>query len=74
MTTMISEVYDTFMSAGVDEWHSRKAAEAVAQADTKFAAVDPKLASISGELVLQRWMLVVVLAFLFAIVVKLFVH
>ncbi len=71
---MISEVYDAFMSAGADELRSRKAAEAVAQADLKFAAVDLKLASISGELVLQRWMLGVVLALLFAIVVKLFVR
>jgi len=71
---MISEVYDAFMSAGADERRSRKAAEVVAKADAKFSAVDLKLASIPGELVLQRWMLGVVLAFLFATVVKLFVH
>ncbi len=71
---MISEVYDAFISARSNESRSRKAAVAVARADMKFAAVDLKLASISGGLVLQRWMVGVVLAFLFAIVVKLFVH
>ncbi len=30
MTTIISEIYDTFISAGADEVKARKAAEAVA--------------------------------------------
>lgn len=39
MTTMILEVYDAFISAGADEQHSRKAAEALTQADTRLASV-----------------------------------
>ena len=43
---MISEVYDALRAAGASEDESRKAAEAVAAYDNRFAAIDLELAAV----------------------------
>lgn len=44
MTTMLTEVYDAFRDAGASDEKARKAAEAMAQMDNKFALVHTELA------------------------------
>lgn len=63
MATMITEVYDAFLSAGVS---AEKAAKAV-------ASYDNRLNKIEADLSLLKWMVGFVLASQIAIVVKLFV-
>ncbi len=65
MTTMISEIYDAFISAGSDEEKARKAAEAVAEHETRFNNIDRELSVI-------KWMLGVVLAGVMSLVLKAF--
>ena len=43
---MISEVYDALREAGASEDKSRKAAEAVAACNDRFASIDLKLAAV----------------------------
>jgi hypothetical protein len=68
MSTMISEVYDALLSAGAPEEKARKAAEVLADYDSRFldlrrdlAALDAKLdreaADIRGVQRLHSWML-----------------
>jgi len=40
MSTMISEVYDAFREAGASEEKARKAAEAIAAYENRFAAIE----------------------------------
>ena len=56
MTTMIAEVYDALLAAGSPEDKARKAAEAIAGYDNRFAAMDQRFAKIEGELKLLTWM------------------
>lgn len=44
MTTMIAEVYDALVSAGADEQKARRAAEALAAHESRFAAIETRLA------------------------------
>jgi len=62
---MISEIYDAFISAGSDEEKARKAAEAVAEHETRFNNIDRELSVI-------KWMLGVVLAGVMSLVLKAF--
>ena len=59
MPTMISEVYDAFIEAGASQEKARKAAEAVAGFEQRFARIET-------DLTVLKWMtgtvLVVVLA------------
>lgn len=43
MTTMITEIYYAFKAAGVEEDKSRKAAEAVAAYENRFASIESTL-------------------------------
>lgn len=43
MTTMVTEVYDALRDAGASEEKSRKAAEAIANYDSRLAAIDTRL-------------------------------
>jgi hypothetical protein len=62
MATMISEVYDALLSAGAPDDKARKAAEAIAAYESRFAQIDVKLTRIEGELVLVKWMVGAVIA------------
>lgn len=63
MTTMISEVYDAFISADADEEKARKATEAVAEYEQRFDHIDK-------ELLLLKWMMGVMLAGIVSLVLK----
>jgi hypothetical protein len=57
MATMISEIYDALKEAGASEEKARKAAEAVAQQDQRFAGLEQKITDLAGRLTLVQWML-----------------
>ncbi len=56
MTTMIAEVYDALIAAGSPEDKARKAAEAIAGYENRFAGLEQRLVHIEGELKLLSWM------------------
>ena len=56
MTTMIAEVYDALLAAGSPEDKARKAAEAIAAYENRFAAMDQRFGKIDGDLKLLTWM------------------
>ncbi|MBF0609628.1 MAG: integrase [Magnetococcales bacterium] len=66
MTTMISEVYDAFLSAGVDEEKSRKAAIALSESQlaTKgdIIKLEKELLTLNGKITLLQWMVGLVIA------------
>ena len=49
MPTMLSEVYDAFIEAGASEEKARKAAEAVAAYDQRFAGLETRLITLDGK-------------------------
>lgn len=49
MSTMISEVYDALLAAGAPEEKARKAAEAIAAYENRFAKIE-------ADLMLLKWM------------------
>ena len=68
MTTMIAEVYDALVAAGSPEDKARKAAEAIAAYENRFAGIEQRLikmdgdisqrfAKVEGEIRLLSWML-----------------
>lgn len=72
MSTMISEVYDALKEAGASEEKARKAAEAIAGYENRFAKIDERFAIMDGRLVLLQWMLGFNLAMTIAILWKVF--
>lgn len=72
MSTMISEVYDAFKEAGASEEKARKAAEAIAGYENRFAKIDERFAIMDGRLSLLQWMLGFNLAMTLAILWKVF--
>ena len=73
MATMIAEVYDAFKAAGVDDEKARKAAEAIAAYDNRFARIENRLVEINGRINLLTWMVGFIGAINIAIFLKLFV-
>ena len=65
MATMISEVYDAFIAAGAPEEKARKAAEALANYDTRFNRIE-------ADLLVLKWMIGTILAGVVALVIKTF--
>ena len=61
MTTMNSDVYDALIDAGADEAKAREAAKSVAQEDSDIA-------EIKASLLVLKWMVGFVLAFVVALV------
>ena len=59
MTTMISEVYSAFRTAGVPEEEARKAAEALSE---ERLATKRDIVEIKRELAIVKWMLGIVIA------------
>ena len=60
MSTMNSEVYDALLSAGADEAKAREAAKSVAR-------YDADIAEIKASLLLLKWMVGFILAFVVAL-------
>ena len=73
MATMISEVYAAFKEANVSDETARKAAEAVAAYETRFASLDLKIELIDGRLTLIQWMLALLIGGVASLVIKAFV-
>ena len=59
MTTIISEVYSAFRTAGVPEEEARKAAEALS---AENLATKNDIADVKRELTVVKWMLGIVIA------------
>lgn len=59
MTTMISEVYSAFRTAGVPEEEARKAAEALS---TESLATKNDIIDVKRALTVVKWMLGIVIA------------
>jgi hypothetical protein len=72
MTTMISEVYEAFKEAKVSDATARKAAEAVAAYETRFASVELKIEQMNGRLTLIQWMLALLIGGVASLIVKAF--
>ena len=66
MSTMISEVYDALKEAGASEEKARKAAEAIASYENRFARIET-------DLTLLKWMVGFNLAFTVAVLWKVFI-
>ena len=56
MPTMLSEVYDALLEAGASEAKARKAAEAVAAYDQRFAVLETRMVELGGRVALVQWM------------------
>ena len=56
MATMISEVYDALLEAGASEEKARKAAEAVAAYDQRFAVLETRMVELGGRVAPGQWM------------------
>ena len=56
MTTMIAEVYDALIEAGASQEKARKAAEAIAGYESRFAAIEVRLERMEGKITMASWM------------------
>jgi hypothetical protein len=63
---MISEVYDAFIAAGAPEEKARKAAEAIANYEGRFARIE-------ADLLVLKWMTGTILGGVVALVIKAFI-
>lgn len=72
MTAMISEVYEAFKEANVSDATARKAAEAVAAYEARFAGIELKIERVDGRLTLIQWMLAALLGGVASLIVKAF--
>ncbi len=57
MTTMISEVYDAFISASAPDDKARRAAEAIASFETRFAELGNRMDRLDGRMNNLVWMM-----------------
>jgi hypothetical protein len=72
MATMISEVYEAFKEANVSDATARRAAEAVAAYETRFASLEVKMERIDGRITLIQWMLALLIGGVASLVIKAF--
>ena len=72
MTTMISEVYEAFKEAKVSDASARKAAEAIASYEARFANIDLKIEKMDGRLTLVMWQLAILIGGVATLVIKAF--
>ena len=56
MPLMSSELLDALLDAGASEEKARKAAEAVAAYENRFAALDVRMLALEGKVTLLTWM------------------
>jgi hypothetical protein len=72
MTTMISEVYEAFKEANVSDAKARKASEAIAAYEARFANIDVKIEKLDGRMTLVMWQLAVLIGGVATLVIKAF--
>ncbi len=65
MTTMIAEVYEALIEAGASQEKAKKAAESIAAYENRFNKIEV-------DLLVIKWMLGLVVAGIFSLVVKAF--
>jgi hypothetical protein len=53
---MIAEVYDALVEAGASDEKARKAAEAIAGYETRFAGLEMRLERMDGKITMLSWM------------------
>ncbi len=56
MTTMIAEVYDALLDAGASDDKARRAAEALAAFETRFADLGTRIDRVDGRINTLTWM------------------
>ena len=56
MTAMISEVYDALLAAGAPDDKARRAAEAIASYETRFAELGVRMDRLDGRMNTLTWM------------------
>jgi hypothetical protein len=57
MTTMVAGIYDALLAAGSPDDKARKAAEAIAQVDTRMMDVGGRMDRLDGKIDRITWML-----------------
>ena len=57
MTTMVAEIYDALLAAGSPDDKARKAAEAIAQVDTRMLDLGGRMDRLDGKMDRITWML-----------------
>ena len=57
MTTMVAEIYDALMAAGSPDDKARKAAEAIAQVETRMLDLGGRKDRLDGKIDRITWML-----------------
>jgi hypothetical protein len=72
MTTMISEVYEAFKEANVSDASARKASEAIAAYQARFANIDLRIEKIDGRLTQVMWQLPVLIGGVATLIIKAF--
>ena len=73
MTVMLTELYEALRAAeGVGDDRARKAAEAVASYEQRFAGLDVKLEEMKGSMRVMQWMLGTLIAGTAALLIKAF--
>lgn len=74
MSTMISEIYDALREAGASEEKARKAAEVMANVETRHQDLKHEFASMRGEFSTIKWMLATNLTLTLLVLGKLFIR
>jgi hypothetical protein len=69
---MISEVYEAFKEANVSDASARRASEAIAAYEARFASIDVKIEKLDRRLTLVMWQLAVPIGGVAALVIKAF--
>lgn len=72
MATMIAEVYDALLEAGASQEKARKAAEAVAAYETRFAGRENRMTRLDERVNLVQWMVGFNIALTAGVLFKLF--
>lgn len=65
MTTMIAEVYEAFLEAGVSQEKAKRAAESIAAYESRFGKIE-------GDLLVIKWMVGLVIAGICSLMAKAF--
>lgn len=56
MSTIIKEMYDALLEAGVSEEKASKAAAAITLYDTRFTALEQRMTALEGRMARLEWM------------------
>lgn len=74
MATMITEVYDAFISAGTNEEKARAAAQALADFENNFSKLEAKIEKLEIKFQMLQWMMAANLTITIGILLKLIIN